>query len=70
MEADMDKAIRRTDCQAPGTISDELLRLSGLGYNHAAHIDVAQLQPKEFFIHFPDNPQGNTACASVFYREK
>ena len=66
----MSSVIRRTDCDALGTFSDELLRLSDLGYTHTDQQDINKLRPKEFIIRFPSHYRSQPDCVTVYYRER
>ena len=65
----MDTDIHKINCQALGTFSDELVRLSEMGYTHATHACIAKLQPKEFVIHFPTPINSESDDISLYYRD-
>ncbi|OMH36575.1 hypothetical protein [Motiliproteus sp. MSK22-1] len=65
----MNTEIHKISCQALGTFSDELVRLSEMGYTHATHASIAQLQPKEFVIHFPPAINAKSDDISLYYRD-
>ena len=64
----MTPPIRRTDCSALGTFTDELIRLAELGFQAAPHADVQRLKPGEFLIHMPARPHSKGRVC-ICYRE-
>ena len=56
------------DCSGPETFSQELTRLTDLGFQAAPHTDIMRLESRQFLIHLP-LPPNPTGAVNIIYRE-